>query len=177
MGRELRRKEAKKNGRNLKEVKVEEKTNWRKIIIIRSIIIIFFVLLYFILAIFVTKELDFSKKSNENVSGESASNVTNAILASNIFKQKEDVYYVYFFDFDDQDTGVSTVISDKLINDTVYRVNTSDSLNSKYVGEESNKDASSLDDLKVVNPTLLRIENGKITMFLSGKDEIVNNYK
>lgn len=178
MGRELRRKEAKKNGRDLKEKVVEDKVDWKRYILVFSIIIIFFVSLYFVLAIFVTKELDLSKdKDNDTETSENNTNVANSILASNIFKQKEDVYYVYCFDYNDQDTNVSHTVSNNLLDDKVYRVNTKDSMNSKYVGEESNKNATNLDELKVVNPTLLKIENGTITMFLSGENEIIDYYK
>ena len=178
MGRELRRKEAKKNGRDLKEKVVEDKVDWKRYILVFSIIIIFFVSLYFVLAIFVTKELDLSKdKDNDTETSENNTNVANSILASNIFKQKEDVYYVYCFDYNDQDTNVSHTVSNNLLDDKVYRVNTKDSMNSKYVGEESNKNATNLDELKVVNSTLLKIENGTITMFLSGENEIIDYYK
>lgn len=178
MGRELRRKDAKKNGRNLKEIKDIEKVDWKRYILVFSIIIIFFVVLYFILAIFVTKEIDLSKnKDNDNTVTESASGVSGAILASNIFKQKEDIYYVYFYDFEEQDSSVSNSITSNLSSDVVYKVNTKDSMNSRYVSSESNKNATSLEDLKVVNPTLLKIENGNITMFLSGEEEIIDYYK
>lgn len=178
MGRELRRKDAKKNGRDLKEKPVEEKIDWRRYTLTFSIIVIFFVSLYFILAIFVTKELDFSKDKKEDTTTEEENNtnVANGILASNIFKQKEDVYYVYCFDFNDQDTNVSHTVSNNLLEEKVYRVNTKDSMNSKYVGDVD-KSITTLDGLKVNNPTLLKIENGKITMFLSGENEIINHYK
>ena len=177
MGRELRRKDAKKNGRDLKEKPAEEKVDWRRYVLTFSIIVIFFVALYFVLAIFVTKELDFSKDKNEtNDKQETNTNVANKILASNIFKQKEDVYYVYCFDFNEQDNNISNTVSNNLLDDKVYRVNTSDSMNSKYIGDVD-KSITTLDGLKVSNPTLLKIENGKITMFLSGENEIIDYYK
>lgn len=177
MGRELRRKEAKKNGKDLKEVKVEERTDWKRYILVFSIIIIFFVALYFILAIFVTKELDLSKNKDDDTNAvDNSNNVANAILASSIFRQPEDVYYVYCFDFSEQDSNVSNIISNNLVNDKVYRVNTEDSMNSNYVGEVD-KSVTGLEGLRVSNPTLLKIENGKITMFLNGKNEIVDYYK
>jgi uncharacterized protein YpmB len=175
MGRELRRKEAKKNGKDLKKVEREENFNWKKAILLTGIIVIFLVILYFILAFFVTDELNLSK--DDSSAQEAAATVANPILANSIFKQSEDVYYVYCFDFNDQDSNVSNTISNNLIEDKVYRVNTSDSMNSNYVSDIGNKNSSSLDDLKVSNPTLIKIENGKITMFLNGSTEIVNYYK
>ena len=55
----------------------------------------------------------------------------------------------------------------------VYKVNTDSALNSKYVGEESNKSASSVDELKVVAPTLVKISGDKIVEYLEG-NEIVD---
>ena len=179
MGRELRRKDAKKNGRDLKEKPVKEKIDWKKYSLTFSIVVIFFLCLYFILAIFVTKELDFSKKDNDtsnDTTSDNNTNVANGILANSIFKQKEDVYYVYCFDFNDQDTNVSHTVSNNLLEEKVYRVNTSDSMNSNYIGDVD-KSVTTLEGLKISNPTLLKIENGKITMFLSGENEIINHYK
>jgi uncharacterized protein YpmB len=177
MGRELRRKEAKKNGKDLKSIEIEENYNWKKTIIVFGIIIIFFVILYFVLAIFVTDEISLSKDSDSETEQEAASTVANAILASSIFKQSEDVYYVYCFDFTDQDSNVSNTVSNNLVDDKVYRVNTNDSMNKNYVSDTANKNSSSLEDLKISNPTLIKIENGKITMILSGSSEIVEHYE
>lgn len=179
MGRELRRKEAKKNGIKLKEEPISNQTNWKQITLTIGIILLILVILYFILAIFVTKDIDLSNNKDTNTSTQenSTANVANPILANAIFKQSEEVYYVYCYDFSDIDTNVGNTISSNLIDEKVYRVNTKDSMNSKYVSEEGNKNSSSLDNLVVSNPTLIKIENDTITLFLVGSDEIINYYK
>ena len=175
MGRELKRKEAKKNGQDIKKVNTSTELDWKKIVITFSVIVIFVVVIYFILAVFVTKEV--GSNNTTNTSDNSSNNtVANPILASDIFKESEDSYYVYCFDFDEQDTNISNIISNKLVSDKVYRVNTKDSLNKNYVSEVGNKNATSLEDLKISNPSLIKIENGSITMFLVGKQEIINYY-
>ena len=176
MGRELRRKEAKKSGKNLKEETVSQQTNWKKIVLTIGVVLLVLVILYFILAIFVTKDMDSSSESGNDTTVDSASNVANPILANAIFKQSEEVYYVYCYDFSDSDPNVGNTISSNLVDEKVYRVNTSDSMNSKYVSDNGNKNASKLEDLSIAKNTLIRIENDEITLYLNGSNEILSYY-
>ena len=127
-------------------------------------------LVYLISALFITKELDwFSKEEvKENTSG-----VENSILASAIFKQKEDEYYVYFYDFNEDNNMYKNIVSSKLSSKKVYNVDTSSGLNSNYVSDVSNKKATGLDDLKVVNDTVIKIVGDTIVEYYE-KDEINN---
>ena len=127
-------------------------------------------LVYFISALFITKELDwFSKEEvKENTSG-----VENSILASAIFKQKEDEYYVYFYDFNEDNNMYKNIVSSKLSSKKVYNVDTSSGLNSNYVSDVSNKKATGLDGLKVVNDTVIKIVGDTIVEYYE-KDEINN---
>ena len=59
MGRELRRKQAKKDGKSLKSEELEVKNPIKKLIIITVSIVIFGGLIYLMSALFVTKELIF----------------------------------------------------------------------------------------------------------------------
>ena len=163
MGRELRRKEAKKSGKNLKEETVSQQTNWKKIVLTIGVVLLVLVILYFIFYI-------------NDTTVDSASNVANPILANAIFKQSEEVYYVYCYDFSDSDPNVGNTISSNLVDEKVYRVNTSDSMNSKYVSDNGNKNASKLEDLSIAKNTLIRIENDEITLYLNGSNEILSYY-
>ena len=89
MGRELRRKQAKREGKSLKSEEIKVEYNVKKIVITCVIVLVSIGLVYLISALFITKELDwFSKEEvKENTSG-----VENSILASAIFKQKEDEF-------------------------------------------------------------------------------------
>ena len=100
--------------------------------------------------------------------------VANTILAKEALSQKEDTYYVYFYDYTDEVSSVSTSI--RSIKDKVYKVNTKDGFNSNYVGEDTNKDASSIEDLKVKALTLIKVENGSIVEYYEGKEEINNSF-
>lgn len=170
MGRELRRKQAKREGKSLKNEEIKEEYNVKKIVITCVIVLVSIGLVYLISALFITKELDwFSKEEvKENTSG-----VENSILASAIFKQKEDEYYVYFYDFNEDNNMYKNIVSSKLSSKKVYNVDTSSGLNSNYVSDVSNKKATGLDDLKVVNDTVIKIVGDTIVEYYE-KDEINN---
>lgn len=170
MGRELRRKQAKREGKSLKSEEIKVEYNFKKIVITCVIVLVSIGLVYFISALFITKELDwFSKEEvKENTSG-----VENSILASAIFKQKEDEYYVYFYDFNEDNNMYKNIVSSKLSSKKVYNVDTSSGLNSNYVSDVSNKKATGLDGLKVVNDTVIKIVGDTIVEYYE-KDEINN---
>ena len=179
MGRELRRKEERKNKKLVENKQVELDTTIHGITVLKlvgAIALILFVL-YYSVAVFVTKEIDVSN-GNDDSSSESASSsgssISNRILASNIFDQKEESYYVYFDDFTDVDKNVSSAI-DRKSDWKIYRVDTSSSLNSKYVTEESgNASVTGLDNLKVKSPTLIQISGDRVVAYYEGRSNILN---
>lgn len=165
MGRELRRKQAKKEGKSLERVVVEDNNSMMNYLKITLIVVIFGCLIYLLSALFVTKELDWFNKKEEQ--SEATSNI---ILASQTFKQKEETYYVYFYNFDEEDTNITSTVTNSLSSDKVYKVNTSDALNSNYVSEETNKKAKTLEELKVKEHTLIKIENDTIKEYYEGEE-------
>ena len=172
MGRELRRKQAKKEGKSLKNENIAEDYSLTKFIKVLIIVILSAVLLYLVSAIFITKEINLFGKNNTT---NTTQTVSNAILAKSIFNQSEESYYVYFYDFNENNNSINAIVSSKLSNSKVYKVDTSSSFNSKYVSDTSNKEAKTLDDLKVVKDTLIKIEGDTITMYLEGEEEITSN--
>ena len=180
MGRELRRKEAKREGKSLKREQdlfaSDPNRTFKNYLVTFVVVIAMLVILYLFLAIFITKEIDLFNDNNTNTV-EEAANTENAILANATFKQKESTYFVYYYDFSDSLEDIDKMLANKLKDYTVYRVNTNDSLNSKYVDVVGNSNSTSLDDLKVSDPTLIQITNGNITLYLEGKANITNYYK
>ena len=180
MGREQRRREEKRN-KYRKDVEKQEELDTSikgtTILKVASSIILILLVVYYIMAVFITKEIDISEKNNDMNATDTASvnkSVSNKIIAQNIFNQKEDTYYVYCYDFSDEDEGVAQAINGAS-NQTIYRLNTKDGLNSKYVTEESgNKNATSLEELKLVNPTLLVIQADKIVGYYEGRNDIMS---
>ena len=183
MGRELRRKEEKRNkhkNNTQKQVDIDTGINGITLLKVCSASVLVLFVVYYILAVFFTKEIDISEKdSNNNGSSNTssnnvASNVSNLILAQNIFNQKEETYYVYCYDFADEDENVANAINSKT-DITIYRVDTKSSLNNKYVTTESgNRSASNLEELEIKNPTLLEISGDRITKYYEGRNEIIN---
>ena len=175
MGREQRRKEEKNNKRIVKnEEQLDTSIKMSTLIKIIVAITIILVLLYYILAVFITKELDVTGNKDASTSNTSTNNVPNAILASSIFNQAEETYYVYFYNFTEEDENVGSAINSNS-SKTIYRVNTNDGLNSKYITlEQGNKSVTSLENLKVKDPTLIEITNDKVTKYFEGSTSIIN---
>ena len=60
----------------------------------------------------------------------------------------------------------------------MYIVDSENKLNAKYIVEkDSNKNPTSLEDLKVKSPTLIKIEDGKVTLYIEGIEEVKNELK
>ena len=68
MGRELKRKQAKREGKNVKELQVKKQDfNTMKpktLVIIVAVILVLFIVLYLLTSIFVTKDFGTNKKNN-----------------------------------------------------------------------------------------------------------------
>ena len=173
MGRELRRKQAKKEGKSLKPEIEENENPIINLLIIIVVLITIVGAIYLISVLFITKELDWFGKSNAETE---PALVSNTILAAETFKQKEEEYYVYFFDYKDEDREISSVVNSKLSSSKVYKVDTSSALNKNYVSEQSNKLAKNLSELKVKAPTIIKVTGETITAYYEG-DEIKNNLK
>ena len=175
MGRELRRKQAKKEGKSLAIEEVKNENQIKKLIKIVCLLVFIVVMIYLISALFITKELNWFNNSKENTSETKANN---SILAKQIFRQSEEEYYVYFYDFNNPDSEINSLISSKLSESKVYKVDTSDAFNSNYVvkneTDATNHSVTSLDDLMVVNPTLIKI-SGDVVVEYYEKAEI-NSY-
>ena len=172
MGRELRRKQAKKDGKNLTPEVPTEENQIKKLAIITGALVFIVGAIYLISALFITKELDwFNNKTEEN-----KTLVQNTILASETFKQIEEEYYVYFYDYKDEDAQISSTINSKLSSNKIYKVDAGSALNNKYIAEESNKSAKNLAELKVKEPTLIKITGETISAYYEG-NEILDNLK
>lgn len=177
MGREQRRREQKLRKVTKHEETIDTSINGLTILKLVAAVALILFIIYYVVAIFITKELDVSNNnsnsSSETQSGD-ATSVSNKILAANIFNQKEEKYYVYFYDFtDDEDLVSSTLTNNSEI--ISYLVDTSSSLNSKYItSDNSNPSAKSINDLKVKEETLLEITNDTITGYYEGSSKILD---
>ena len=122
---------------------------------------------------FITKELDWFSKDDETK--EETSSVANTILASKVFTQSEEEYYVYFYDYSEENSAITETVTNKLSSSKVYKVDTSSALNKKYVADTGNKSAKNLEELKVIPHTLIKISKGTITEYYEN-GEITNKF-
>lgn len=170
MGRELKRKQAKRDGKNVREVqrKSESKELTPKTFgIILMVILLFFVILYLLTGLFITKEIKWFTNNDNNE--EETSNISNKILAMDSLRQSEEEYYVYFYDTTDEDSEVGNLVSE--LEEKVYRVDLHDDFNKNFVGEASGI-VEEINELKVTDPTIIKVSSEKITEFYSGSEEI-----
>lgn len=178
MNREQKRKEARKN-KKIGDDFIEEKTaksEVNRLIKIAVVVIFIFIVLYFGVGIFITKEIKLPRGGNGGDSEVKTS--ADNILANSTLNQKEIDYYVYFYDFKNEDKEIASLVASNLSSEKVYFVDTSDILNKNYVVEEnSNKQAQTQDELKVKKDTIIRINNKKITEYYEGLEEIKENMK
>lgn len=169
MGRELKRKQAKRDGKNVREIQKmnkEKPLSPRGFIGILVVLLLFFVILYIITGLFITKEIKWFEKNSNN---DEVIEIENKILAADALRQMEEEYYVYFYDTKDEDSGVTEVLYSLM--DKVYRVDLSDDFNSNFVGEPSGI-VENISDLKVSNPTIIKVSSEKIVAFYNGDEEI-----
>lgn len=178
MGRELKRKENKKNGKNVRDAVVYENDNPMKevykLLKILIIVLVILIIIYLMVGIFITKEISFGNKKDNDTEVIMQSDY---LLASETFRQKEEKYYVYFYDFNETNSSIETLISSKLKEEKVYRVDTSSDFNKKYISETSNPNVQNKEELKINGITLIVIENGKNIKYLQGEDAITNYIK
>lgn len=168
MGRELNRKQAKREGKNVKEAQKRKKDKpmeMKTFITIIVALLLCFVVLYILTGIFVTKDIKWFDRKTEN---EQVSNdIKNKILGVDSLKQNDDVYYVYFYDTKNEDNDISGTVN--ILMEKVYRVDLNDGFNGNFVGEPSGI-VDDISGLKVSNPTVIKVENKQIVGFYNGEE-------
>lgn len=169
MGRELRRKQAKKEGKNVKEaqkINKDKPLSPKTFITIIISLLLCFVILYILTGLFITKDIKWFSKSK---STEEEETINNKILASDSLKQREDEYYVYFYDTKKENDNVKRIIN--TLSEKVYRVDLHDGFNTNFIGTPSGI-VEDVNNLKVEDPTVIKVSYGNIEAFYSGVSEI-----
>ena len=123
-------------------------------------VIIVFVLIYLIFAV-LTGEIKLKKDKKTEPTIQYVE-----ILAETTFKQNSDDYFVLFYEFSGDDVLENTT--------KTYKVDLDKKFNTNYIadGEDIDRTPKNIDELKVENPTLIRIKNGKVTKFVTGIEDI-----
>lgn len=176
MGRELNRKQAKREGKSIKEI---QKKNQDKPLELKTFIIIIvslllcFIIIYILSGIFITKEIKWFDKKEDNV--QKTNNIVNRILAQDSLRQTESTYYVYYYESQNEDASISSVVNK--IDSKVYRVDLSDDFNSNFKSTSSSGIVNNISDLKVLSPSVIKVVDGVMTEFYSGSEEIAAAFK
>ena len=175
MGRELRRKEAKRNGKNVRDIQKlskEKPMTMKQFITIIVVLLVFFVILYILTGIFITKDIKwFDKKDN---TADNASTVSNKILGVDSLRQSEEEYYVYYYDTTNENSDVTSTINS--LTTKVYKVDLHDAFNANIVGDPSGV-VSDISELKVADPTVIKVVNSTITEYYTGVEQITTTLK
>lgn len=135
-------------------------------------VLVTLIITYLLVGIFFTKSIKFKKEDNKPVV--TIDNET--ILLSNIFNQKENEYMVIIYDVNNENKSLDNWISyykGKNSEATIYTVDSKNKMNAKYIVEEnSNREASNLDELRVISPTVIKISEGRITEYYEGETSV-----
>ena len=133
---------------------------------------IIFVLFYF-LSGFITSR---SYKYNRNKVDTSIS--YEEIIAGSTFNMNKDSYVVVFY-YREDDSELTNQISIYGSRDgnNIYYVDLKNGINKYVLDDNSNRNATKASELRVTNPTLIKIEDGSITEYIEGKDNIINYLK
>lgn len=156
--------------------KTEEQNEMIKFFIVLIVVVILIVGVYFLSKVLIKEEVKDLTYTTGTVS-------TTAAIVGTILNQQEKIYYVLAYDSESTDAasyrnyaGYYTSSDSK--NTKVYYVDLSNGMNKKYyVKEGSNPKAKKIEDLKMIDGTLLKIENGKITKYLEGMEAIKKELK
>ena len=176
MDRNKALKELKKQKRNYTDD--EEKNFVSRFVMTIGIVLFALVALYLFIGIFITKSITFDKETKEK---EEVTIDNSTILASQIFDQNEEEYYVLIYNPNDKVYDLSNFISlyqNKNNSITLYKVDSTKSFNSKYIVEEdSNKEPSSYNDLRIKVPTLIKISSKTVSEDNEGFEEVKYVFK
>lgn len=186
----------KKNKSITKDSFFEQNSELFSLIKILAVVVVIIVLVYFVTAL-----LNGDLKSKEEQPGEDLEDVdelpatfdNSKMLANSIFSKKDKEYYVFAYDSSDSwgENYYSVLNSDYTYIDDekalpMFFIDLSDKFNSDYVakdGENGNKKAQKVADLKLKNPTVIHIKKGKNVDYYEGDEatkfleELIKSYQ
>ena len=149
-------------------------TDYKKIILVVSVIIIVFCLFYF-LTVYIT-----GRDTTSSTTTSSASTISyTEIMAGRSFAMPEEEYLVLYYDRSDTDllTTYTSLVSNYRSADshyTIYTVDMSNAMNQSYASETSNWSPSKADELAINGPTLIHFQNGVVVEYYEGDTDISN---
>lgn len=170
-GNSTKRRKRREEARRIEEIPSGLDVNVKSIIraLVFLVIIIF---IFYLLSLRVINKKN--TKTNPNVEF----NYSDIMLGES-FNRNEKEYLVLFYDRNNGE--VYSALSDNLSKYnskkdalTIYTVDMSNGINSKYSSEESNTNPTSASELKINGPTLIKFSNNKAKEYIEGTDNINN---
>ena len=169
----MSKKEDKKKLKKIESIPSTENEEIMRMVKVLGGIVLVLVAFYFVFAIY-NGEIKFSDDEKESVPAE-IQNVE--ILAGSTFLRDNNEYYVLMYDFDGDNAVYGSTIynmySQISNGNKMYLVDLGNMLNSSYVPEKiENVNVSSIDTMKVVDISLVKVKAGKAEFVKAGKDAI-----
>ena len=162
----LKNKKLHKNQKRLEPF--QDNINYTKFIIVVISVFATIAGIYLYTGFFITGELRNNDESEETISLIQY----NEILVGSIFTRNEDAYHVLIMNHNDRNFSlVNGLASTSEL--PLYNVDTAKTLNQVIVAD-TNHITHDLNTLKVTDPTLLLIKNGRVNAHASGLEEIRN---
>ncbi len=154
---------------------------YTKIIKIFVVVVLILAITYFATAI-ATGEIKFGKK--KETEKEETNIQYEEIIAGQVLNRKDSEYYVLCFDFTDTFSSYYLSLKDSYTEKEdslpVYILDLEKSFNQEIVleeGEDYQQKPSNVSNLKVNNPTLLKIKDHRVTERITGTDDILKFFE
>lgn len=147
----------------------EFKGTGKRVVIILICVVLLFGLMYFLTTRILSKEV--TKKRKQSEVTESTIQYEK-ILAGESFTMELEEYYVVYYD--STDTNLSSTIATYQADEKdikLYSVDLNDGMNKKYI-TDSDINTSSIENLKVKNPTLIHFKNKEVVDTITDENEI-----
>lgn len=147
----------------------EFKGTGKRVVIILICVVLLFGLMYFLTTRILSKEV--TKKRKQSEVTESTIQYEK-ILAGESFTMEQEEYYVVYYDSTDTNLSstIATYQADKK-DIKLYSVDLNDGMNKKYI-TDSDINTSSIENLKVKNPTLIHFKNKEAVDTITDENEI-----
>ncbi len=140
------------------------------------IAVVLFLVVFYLLAMIMTGEIKFGNKKTKE---ETTQIQYDEILAGETFNKNEDEYYVLYFNFSEKLSSTYLTYRDGYLEKTehfpMYMVDLEKGFNTSYVKnneEEIKEYPENISELKVVNPTIVKVKDKKVVERVEGKDKV-----
>lgn len=163
--------------------------NLKKVIETSIIVILILVVTYFTTAYFLTGELGNgtskvttttkSENATTTVMNTSVSSYNNKIIASKTFDQSG-IYYVIFYSEENTDDSIKSAMSSYDTSNSnlkLYKVNIDEAINSYVKSNTANNLPTNSNELKINGTTLLKINDGVVSLYTSSQSDILSELK